>query len=246
MKQRLWRELTWIREGFSENSLLALSLLVGLYVLIAFTNSGLVDPSAQMDWPLVWIWVVLTLLCVWRIRWKEDGLLFFVGFVGGTCIEIWGTHTGLWWYFTGEKPPFYILPAWPIAGLATHRLALFSQRYWPGTPPASLTLLTMGAFCAMMIWFSRDAELPLLNFAALGTMTLLIAVERDARKDLELFLLGAGAGYILEWWCTTREVYTYYTLATPPWQTVLAHGYATVMFGKGFRFLKKRLLTPRS
>jgi hypothetical protein len=44
------------------------------------------------------------------------------------------------------------------------------------------------------------------------------------------FVAGAGLGYFLELWGTTRECWTYYTLETPPLFAVLAHGMAAVIF----------------
>jgi hypothetical protein len=44
------------------------------------------------------------------------------------------------------------------------------------------------------------------------------------------FLAGAGLGYFLEVWGTTRQCWTYYTFQTPPFFAVLAHGMAAVAF----------------
>ena len=44
------------------------------------------------------------------------------------------------------------------------------------------------------------------------------------------FIAGAGLGYFLELWGTTRLCWTYYTLETPPFFAVLAHGMAAVSF----------------
>ena len=52
----------------------------------------------------------------------HDVPLVFVAAAGGLCIEAWGTTTGLWHYFTDERPPPWIIPAWPMAALATLRL----------------------------------------------------------------------------------------------------------------------------
>ena len=51
---------------------------------------------------------------------------------------------------------------------------------------------------------------------------------------LLVFAAGAGLGYFLELWGTTRECWTYYTLQTPPLFAVLAHGAAAVAFWWGF------------
>lgn len=52
------------------------------------------------------------------------------------------------------------------------------------------------------------------------------------------FAAGAGLGYFLELWGTTRECWTYYTLQTPPLFAVLAHGMAAVAFWRAGLVLK--------
>ena len=65
---------------------------------------------------------------------RKDALLIAVSFAGGFLIESWGTHTGLWSYYTGEKPPLWIIPAWPIATLAIERLErIFRTITWKNT-----------------------------------------------------------------------------------------------------------------
>ena len=53
---------------------------------------------------------------------KKDLPIVFVGLVGGLVIESWGTQTELWVYYTFERPPLWIIPAWPIASLSIDRL----------------------------------------------------------------------------------------------------------------------------
>ena len=45
-----------------------------------------------------------------------------------------------------------------------------------------------------------------------------------------IFVAGAGLGYFLEVWGTTRQCWTYYTHQTPPLFAVFAHGLAAVAF----------------
>jgi hypothetical protein len=53
-----------------------------------------------------------------------------------------------------------------------------------------------------------------------------------------IFVAGAGLGYYLELWGTTRECWTYYTYQTPPLFAVLAHGMAAVAFWRAALVLK--------
>ena len=55
------------------------------------------------------------------------------------------------------------------------------------------------------------------------------------------FAAGAGLGYFLELWGTTRQCWTYYTLQTPPLFAVLAHGMAAVAFWRAGLVLESLL-----
>ena len=65
---------------------------------------------------------------------------------------------------------------------------------------------------------------------ALLLVALLILTPTDHRYAVLTFLAGAGLGYFLELWGTTRQCWTYYTYQTPPFFAVLAHGMAAVAF----------------
>jgi hypothetical protein len=76
-----------------------------------------------------------------------------------------------------------------------------------------------------------------------------ILTPTDHRMAFFTFLAGAGLGYFLELWGTTRQCWTYYTYQTPPLFAVLAHGMAAVAFWRAgllvqlaFKTLKMRLL----
>jgi hypothetical protein len=56
------------------------------------------------------------------------------------------------------------------------------------------------------------------------------------------FIAGAGLGYFLERWGTTRECWTYYTRQTPPLFAVMAHGMAAVAFWRAGLLVKHILL----
>jgi hypothetical protein len=68
--------------------------------------------------------------------------------------------------------------------------------------------------------------------------TLLILTPTDHRFALLTFIAGAGLGYYLELWGTTRQCWTYYTYQTPPLFAVLAHGMAAVAFWRAGLVLK--------
>ena len=220
------------------------------------------------DWLLVGIWLAMSLLIMAKADLRSDARIVFVGFVGGLVIESWGTQTNLWFYYTAERPPLWIIPAWPIAALATdrlmrllqHGLGRLTQKYTrkkgnrAGFPPPYypfcgerqfflLYWLVFGAFSVLMIIFVAPTFDKSLTLMAILLCALLILSPTDYRLATLTFLAGAGLGYFLELWGTTRECWTYYTYQTPPLFAVLAHGMASVAFWRANlilgRFYKK-------
>jgi hypothetical protein len=79
------------------------------------------------------------------------------------------------------------------------------------------------------------------TLAALLLCALIILSPGKKRSALILFIGGAGLGYFLELWGTTRECWTYYTRETPPVFAVLAHGMAAVAFWRSGVLLREFL-----
>jgi len=188
------------------------------------------------DWLLVGLWLVMSLLIMAGADLRVDAWIVFVGFVGGLVIESWGTQTEIWWYYTAERPPLWIIPAWPIASLSIDRLVRLLRRWLPKNPFTKLPVyrlaywLVFPAFYALMlsfIWPTVDKSFTIL---ALTLVTLMILTPTDYRVAVLTFIAGSALGYFLELWGTTRECWTYYTLATPPVFAVIAHGMAAVAF----------------
>src|SRR6266540_4853617 len=75
-----------------------------------------------MDWLLLGIFTFMSITIITRANLKTDALIVFVGICGGLAIESWGTQTNLWHYYTAERPPLWIIPAWPIASLSIDRI----------------------------------------------------------------------------------------------------------------------------
>src|SRR5512142_2502329 len=78
-----------------------------------------------MDWLLLEIFGFMSVTIISRANLKTDLLIVFVGICGGLAIESWGTQTNLWHYYTAERPPLWIIPAWPIASLSIDRITRF-------------------------------------------------------------------------------------------------------------------------
>ncbi len=190
---------------------------------------------AQLDWLLFGIFGVMSLLILAGADLKADVRIVLVGLVGGLVIESWGTQTNLWHYYTLERPPLWIIPAWPIASLSIDRLYRWLHRRWPaGGRPAALFAaaywLIFPAFYALMLAFVWPTVTKSLTLASLGLCAFIIFTPVDARAMVLTFVAGTGLGYFLELWGTTRACWTYYTAETPPLFAVLAHGMAAVAF----------------
>ncbi len=191
----------------------------------------------QIDWLLLFDFAIMSLLIMAGADLKADALIIFVGLVGGLVIESWGTQTNLWVYYTSERPPLWIIPAWPIASLSIDRLTrllrrVVNRRLPPPHPALFHTLYwalfaTFYALLLLFVWPTRDKSLTLM---ALLLCALLTLTPTDHRLAVLTFAAGAGLGYFLELWGTTRLCWTYYTRQTPPLFAVLAHGMAAVAF----------------
>ena len=237
------------------------SILLSGFLLIIFLITYIWWPLAEevlsyidwdgpwwlyMDWLLIGIFVFMSLTIISRADLRTDGLIVFVGIFGGLAIESWGTQTNLWHYYTAERPPLWIIPAWPIASLSIDRITrglfsittkltygrkrklVFKFIYW----------IIFASFFALMLVFvapTFDKPYTILSLLLCG---LLILTPTDHRMAILTFLAGAGLGYFLELWGTTRECWTYYTFQKPPFFAVLAHGMAAVAFWRTGLLLK--------
>jgi len=200
-----------------------------------------------IDWLLLGIFAFMSITIISHANIKTDLLIIFVGICGGLAIESWGTQTNLWHYYTAERPPLWIIPAWPIASLSIDRITrlldwligrinvkptilhfLLSALYW----------LTFASFLSLMLVFVAPTFDKSYTWLSLILCTLLVLTPTDHRFALLTFIAGTGLGYFLELWGTTRECWTYYTFQTPPLFAVLAHGMAAVAFWRAGLLLK--------
>ncbi len=94
------------------------------------------------------------------------------------------------------------------------------------------------AFFALMLYFVAPTFGKSYTIMALLLVALLTLTPTDHRYAVLTFLAGAGLGYFLELWGTTRQCWTYYTAQTPPFFAVLAHGMAAVAFWRAGLMVK--------
>jgi hypothetical protein len=202
-----------------------------------------------IDWLLLGIFAFMSITIMARANLKTDLLIVFVGICGGLAIESWGTQTNLWFYYTDERPPLWIIPAWPIASLSIDRITRslnwmiekVSKRIQltiPYSPFSILYWLTFGSFLTLMLVFVSPTFDKSYTWFSMVLCILLILTPTDHRFALLTFISGSGLGYYLELWGTTRQCWTYYTYQTPPLFAVLAHGMAAVAFWRAGLMLK--------
>jgi hypothetical protein len=186
-----------------------------------------------IDWLLIGIFLGMSLLIMWKADLRIDLRIILVGLMGGLVIEGWGTQTELWSYYTSERPPLWIIPAWPIASLSIDRLVRILDTKTRRSSQRAFQIgyfLVFPAFYGLMLSFVAPTLDKSLTWMVLILCAFLIVTPVDARLALLTFLAGSALGIFLELWGTTRLCWTYYTLEMPPLFAVFAHGMAAVAF----------------
>ncbi len=200
-----------------------------------------------IDWLLLGVFLFMSVTIVTRANLKTDLLIVFVGVCGGLAIESWGTQTNLWHYYTAERPPLWIIPAWPIASLSIDRISrylLFLTRSISKEDEVNsftfkaLYWITFVSFLCLMLVFIYPTFDKSYTWLASILCILLIVTPTDYRFVFLTFIAGSGLGYFLELWGTTRDCWIYYTNQTPPLFAVLAHGMAAVAFWRAGLMIK--------
>ena len=238
----------WL-ERYDRSSLVAFTLLVGVAGLIGYRFSDLIDTDGGMDWLLAATWLAMAALLSWDVDPRRDSLLLAVGFAGGFVIEWWGTNTQLWSYFTEQRPPPWILPAWPIAALSIERIKRLLDRYIATRRFAQpsedrfrtiywVVFLAFDLLLLQFIWPSLGQPASW----TVGALVLAVSLRcPNPRRDVLLFAAGSLLGIFLEYWGTSRECWTYYNRQVPPPAAVFAHGFASVAFARGYDLVERAL-----
>src|SRR5688572_24700393 len=263
---RLWtRDSSILLSGF----FVTIFLIVYIWWPLAEEYLAYVDWNGEwwryMDWLLLGIFGFMTITIITRANIKTDLLIVFVGICGGLAIESWGTQTNLWFYYTDERPPLWIIPAWPIASLSIDRitrtlifLTTRGTKYTKDLRKNSFVTLvsfvfnlrtfywlTFASFLSLMLVFIAPTFDKSYTWFSFGLCVLLILTPTDYRFALLTFIAGSGLGYYLELWGTTRQCWTYYTYQTPPLFAVLAHGMAAVVFWRAGLMMKMLVMTGK-
>ena len=247
--------MSWIRKlfGFNRYSYTLLSGFLLTCLLIVYIWWPLVEEYLAyvdgrfawyyyIDWLLLGIFGFMTLTIMAHADLKTDSLIILIGICGGLVIESFGTQTNLWHYYTAERPPLWIIPAWPIASLSIDRITrplLWATSKMRNDIFRSLYWVAFVGFYILMLVFVMPTLAESFTQVALIISALMILAPVDHRKAFLVFVAGSALGYFLERWGTTRECWTYYTSETPPVFAVFAHGMAAFAFWRTGDLMQK-------
>ena len=200
--------------------------------------------AANMDWLLAGLGIFF-FLCVALSPSRGDLAVASAGLIGGAIIEVWGTRAGLWHYYTFEKPPLWILPAWGISALSNEKLQRVLLAWLPErwkeeiitgeTGSKGLRIAYVAVFLPLScfyLWWSRPALLHPYTLVVTALMFFSLRRIRFPAFALSLFFSGAALGIFLEIWGTTRYCWNYYDHGQPSPFPITGHGMAAVAFWK--------------
>lgn len=231
--------------SFNRTSWVLLAMfLVTLAVIILIRWDLFMDyyNAVGVDWLLIGIFTVMGTILIAGANLNKDIYIIVSATIGGLIIEGWGTQTEMWRYYTElppyndpSRPPWWIIPAWPIASLTINRLYIFLDILINKIKGRIFIWLYWPVFLAFYLFFfdfyKHTVHLPLTWFVIALSLYLFFK-PFDPRKGVMIFIAGAALGYFLEYWGTSRHCWVYYNREVPPIEAVFAHGVASVVFAR--------------
>jgi hypothetical protein len=142
---------------------------------------------------------------------RHDAFVFLAAAAAGWAAEAWGTRHGLWSYYTSERPPLWIVPAWPLGAAFVERVGE-RLRQRRGSAPAGAYWALSAATLAVVAGFCAPRG------AWAGVAVVAAALTLGARPERDAWTLAAGLGCVLfaDFWGTTNGCWHYY-LHGQPW-----------------------------
>lgn len=162
-----------------------------------------------------------------RMEPKKDALIALFATVLGWIVEAWGTRTGVWSYYTGEKPPLWVVPGWTLGALVIGRVAEEVEARWGRLLEGRRPLVYWGfafAFTAVFWAFVLPAA-PRLSSLAVFLLLLAGLLVRPDPRDAALLLTGLAYVFIADFWGTTNGCWAYYVQRKLPCGIALGIGY---------------------
>ncbi len=215
------------------------ALIAALFASVALWRGDLVVQAARATaqtfalggaarWKLLAEIVLFAAILVsaWRAipastRPAHDAAVFVIAAAAGWAAEAWGTQLGLWRYYTAERPPLWIVPAWPLGAALIERLAAGARARWGAAPRAAFWAAAAAAF-AVCVLFCRPWWSDGRAWAGLAAVAAALTAGADAGEEFWPLAAGFSAVFFADSWGTTNGCWAYYLAARPGgvWQGV--------------------------
>ncbi|MBZ0269084.1 hypothetical protein K8I85_13075 [bacterium] len=146
-----------------------------------------------------------------RPRPREDAAIVLFATALGWAAEAWGTRSGLWSYYTGETPPLWIVPAWPLGAIVVSRVADAIERI--SAPPAWMLrahVMLATVTLAVFVVFVRPTWTSPWTAAAFGVLLAAFALRPRPERDVPFVLAGLVCVFFADFWGTGSACYRYH------------------------------------
>jgi len=144
---------------------------------------------------------------------RRDATMFLLASIGGFLIESWGTQTGLWTYYTGETPPLWIIPAWPLGTLIIDRMSEKAKARWAERvgDAAVWGYWAFAVTCPLIVsWFAwtrmSHPGTPLMIL----TFILAFYLKPDPKEDFWILIGGKFYVFFAVFWGATNNCWRYH------------------------------------
>ncbi len=203
---------------FAGLALLRPDLVAGAYKATLFSLTSGWGPAIKV------ISEILLFACIMVITLRtvpvgaepaRDGFIVLSASVYGYIAEAWGTRSGLWIYYTGEKPPLWIIPAWFIGALVIERLSRQTVKITSRLAENSLNdwLYRAWIFVFSCVFISFSAKSILTPAGILTTLLLAITLfssRKQRRRDTAVLFTGMVCVFFADLWGTTNNCWIYH------------------------------------
>lgn len=207
-------------------------LLLALFAAVALWRWDLVEQAARATasglaeggrrrWVLLFEIALFSgiLLFTWlsipkTVRPARDLAVLALGALAGWAAEAWGTRLNLWRYYTGEAPPLWIVPVWPLGAALIERWAE-RARAWGG-PARPWWYWTLCAAClAVVLWFcGSNLSRPAVWLAPAAAAAAFAAAARP-EEDFWILAVGVGLVFFADLWGVSNNCWRYWLQDRP-------------------------------
>lgn len=202
-------------------------LIAGVFAAVALWRFDLVLQAARAtQWSLARggaaRWKVLgeaglfaaILAAAWRAipastRPAHDAAVMLLAFAGGWAVEAWGTRLGIWSYYTGERPPLWIVPAWSVGAALVERLGEAARARWGPAPRAAYWAAAAAAFAVCVLTCRPFLAAPQ-AWAGLALVGAALAAKPAEADEFWTLTAGFCAVFFADLWGTTNGCWSYY------------------------------------